>query len=75
MGTDSLYKNCYVVVTHNNYEPYGAMVASYSTEQEALDHIKYQREHMGNTSHWNILHIKDMEWLNPEIGIYKPSNN
>ncbi len=68
MGTDSLYKNCYVTVVHgdNDSDLYGRMVNCYPTEEEALDHIKYQKEIMGSTKHWNILHIKDMEWLNPK---------
>ena len=68
MGTDSLFKGCYVTVVYGNSDSdyYGRMVNCYSTEEEALCHIKYQKEHMGSTKHWNILHIKDMEWLNPE---------
>lgn len=68
MGTDSLYKGCYVTVIYGNSESdyYGRMVNCYSTEEEALDHIRYQKECMGSTKHWNILHILDMEWLNPE---------
>lgn len=67
MGTDSLYKGCYVTVVHgSNDDFYGRMVNSYSTEAEAQGHIKYQKEVMGSTKHWSILHIIDMEWLNPK---------
>lgn len=66
MGTDSLFKGCFVVVVYSDYEPYGRMVECYPTEKEALAHIKFQKERMGSTKHWDILHIKDMEWLNPK---------
>ena len=39
------------------------MVASYQTQFEAENHIKYQKEVMGNIKGWSILHIKDMEWI------------
>ena len=63
MGTDSLFKGCYVVCVHSHWEPYGRMVTSYHTEEEAQNHIKYQRTHMGNTDRWSVLHIKDLEWI------------
>lgn len=63
MGTDSLFKDCYVAVVHSDSEPFGRMVASYSTEEEAQNHIRYQKERMGSIKHWSILHIKDIEWL------------
>jgi len=63
MGVESLFRGCYVVCTYSSSDPYGRMVASYHTEEEAQKHIKYQRTHMGNTNYWNILHIKDLEWI------------
>lgn len=65
MGTDSLFKDCYVTVVHgnSNSDYYGRMVNCYPTEEEARNHIKYQKEVMGSTGYWNILHIKDMEWI------------
>jgi hypothetical protein len=39
------------------------MVASYQTQFEAENHIKYQKEVMNNIKGWSILHIKDMEWI------------
>lgn len=68
MGTDSLFKDCYVTVVHSDSDSdlYGRMVNCYPTEEEALGHIKYQKEVMGSAKHWSILHIKDMEWLNPQ---------
>lgn len=67
MGTDSLYKGCYVTVVHGNSDDfYGRMVNSYATEAEAQNHIKYQKEVMGSTKHWSILHIIDMEWIKPK---------
>lgn len=67
MGTDNIKKECYITVVHDSVSPYGRMVNSYSSEQEALDHIKFQKENLGNTSSWNILHIKDCEWVNPKV--------
>ena len=61
MGIDSLFRDCYVVCVYSHWDPYGRMVASYHTEEEAQNHIKYQRTHMGNTDRWNVLHIKDLE--------------
>lgn len=63
MGVDSIYKGVYIVCVHSEWEPYGRMVTDYKTEEEAQGHIKFQKEHMGSTAHWNILHIKDMEWI------------
>ena len=63
MGTDSLFNGAYIVCRHTEYNPYGAMVASYQTQFEAENHIKYQKEVMGNIKGWSILHIKDMEWI------------
>ena len=68
MGTDSLFKDCYVTVVHGNDDSdyYGRMVNCYSTEEEARNHIKYQKEVIGSTKQWSILHIKDMERIYPE---------
>ena len=68
MGTDSLHKGCYVTVVHGSGDNdfYGRMVNSYSTEAEAQDHIKYQKEVIGSSKHWSILHIIDMEWIDAE---------
>lgn len=63
MGTDSIYKNCYVVVVHNDLNPYGRMVASYNTHEEALAHIRYQKYEMKSRSTWEIMHIKDVEFI------------
>lgn len=67
MGTDNLFKDCYVVVVHNHYNPYGSMVASCRTEKEAIDCIKYQKEQMNISGSWSIVHIKDIEWLLPKV--------
>lgn len=63
MGTDSIFNGAYIVCRHSELAPYGKMVASYGTEQEAKNHIQYQKEHMNNKTGWSILHIKDMEWI------------
>ena len=67
MGTESLHKGCYVTCVYDNIDPYGRMVRSYPTLEEANDHIRFQKEHMGSTSNWGILHIKDMEWIKASI--------
>ena len=63
MGTDSLFSGAYIVCRHSDCNPYGAMVASYKTQEEAEGHIKFQKESVGNKTGWSILHIKDMEWI------------
>lgn len=67
MGTESLSKGCYVTCAYDKMSPYGRMVASYSTFEEADDHIRFQKESMGSTARWSILHIKDMEWITPSV--------
>jgi len=63
MGTASLHKGCYVTCAHDDMDPHGRMVCSYSTLEEAKEHIRYQKEEMQSKAHWNILHIKDCEWI------------
>lgn len=67
MGTESLHKDCYVTCAYDIMSPYGRMVCSYKTLEEANDHIRYQKEHMSSKANWSILHIKDMEWIVPSI--------
>lgn len=67
MGTESLSKGCYVTCAHDSTDPYGRMVCTYSTLEEANNHIRFQKEHMGSKANWSILHIKDMEWIAPSI--------
>lgn len=67
MGTESLYKGCYVTCVYDNMSPFGRMVASYRTFEEANEHIRFQKEDMGSKAHWSILHIKDMEWITPSV--------
>jgi len=63
MGIDSTFKGAYVVCVRDSYNPYGRMVEAYHTLKEAQNHIKYQKEKRHNTNHWNILHLKDIEWI------------
>ena len=63
MGIENLHSGCYVVCKYDDISPYGRMVMSYKTEQEAREHIQYQCECMKNPKGWTILHIKDMEWI------------
>lgn len=67
MVTESLFKGCYVTCAYDHMDPYGRMVCSYSTLEEANEHIRYQKEHMGSKANWSILHIKDMEWITPSV--------
>lgn len=63
MGTDSIFSGAYIVCRHSDCNPYGAMVASYKTQEEAENHIEFQKKSMNNKTGWSILHIKDMEWI------------
>lgn len=63
MGTDSLHNNCYVTVVHDSFSPYGRMVNAYPSEEEAQSHIKFQKEVMGNTSYWSIIHFKEIHHI------------
>lgn len=63
MGTDSLFKGCYITCVHNNQSPYGRMVSAYNNIEDAKSHIKYQKEKMAHKGFWSILHIKDLEWI------------
>lgn len=65
MGTDSIFKNCYITCVHDNQSPYGRMVNSYDNLEDAKNHIKYQKK-MGHPGHWSIMHIKDLEWISCE---------
>lgn len=67
MGTESLFKGCYVTCAHDSASPYGRMVCFYKTLEEANNHIRFQKERMGSKANWSILHIKDMEWIVPSI--------
>jgi len=66
MGTDSIHNNCYIVCAYDKYSPYGRMVCSYPTLKEATDHIHNQKTWMQSKASWNILHIKDLEWIKPK---------
>lgn len=63
MGVESIHKNCYITVVYDNYDPYGRMVCCYNTLEEAQNHIIYQKKEMGSNAYWNIMHIKDVEFL------------
>lgn len=63
MTLDNIHRGCFITCICDKSSPYGRMVRSYDTLKEAKDHIRYQREEMGSNAKWNILHIKDMEWL------------
>ena len=67
METESLSKGCYVTCAYDKESPFGRMVASYRTFEEANEHIRFQKEDMGSAARWNILHIKDMEWIKPSV--------
>ena len=61
MGTDSLFKECYITCVHDSQSPYGRMVNFYNNIEDAKSHIKYQKEEMAHPGHWSIIHIKDLE--------------
>lgn len=63
MGLDGVSKGCYITCAYDKDSPYGEMVNSYKTLEEAKAHIRFQKEEMHSNARWNILHIKDMEWL------------
>lgn len=63
MGLDNIHSGCFITCVYDKYSPFGEMVRSFETLEEAKDHIRYQREEMHSDARWNILHIKDMEWL------------
>lgn len=63
MGTESIFKGCYITCAYDSISPYGRMVCSYKTLEEAKEHIRYQKEEMNSKARWSILHIKDCEWI------------
>jgi len=69
MGTDSIFKDCYITVVYGDTDTdcHGRMVESFKTKEDALNHIRYQKEVMKSYKHWSILHIKDMEWLSVNL--------
>ena len=61
MGVESLFKGLYVTCAYDNMSPYGRMVNSYKTLEEAKAHIRYQKDVEGSKARWDIIHIIDME--------------
>jgi len=66
MGIDSIHKGCYITCVYDNDNPYGRMVNSYKTLEQAKDHICYQKEEMQSKANWTILHVIELEWIKPE---------
>lgn len=65
MGTDSIFKGCFITCVHDDQTPYGRMVNSYDNLEDAKNHIKYQKK-IGHLGYWNIIHIKDLERISCE---------
>lgn len=63
MGTDSIRRGCYITCVYDNDNPYGCMVNSYETLEQAKAHIRYQKDEMQSKANWNILHIIELEWI------------
>ena len=66
MGTDSIRRGCYITCAYDNYNPYGRLVNSYETLEQAKAHIRCQKEEMQSKANWTILHVIELEWIKPE---------
>lgn len=63
MGVDSLFEGAYVTCAHDSTSPYGRMVLSHKTLEEAKEHIQFQKETMKSKARWSILHVIALEWI------------
>ena len=66
MGIDSIRRGCYITCVYDDIDPYGRMVNSYETLEQAKAHIRYQKKEMQSKANWTILHIIELEWIKPE---------